>query len=577
MPYQPQKNERYDNFGGINRKSSLYFTQEQEQLRLFNLDFTSPGALTTPWGYTQQLAVGNTTRFSSIYEYTQLSQTRQRIAAAGDGLFNATGSGVPSRIFTSGASNNPWSFVTFVDRLFGADGSQFVSYNGTSAYSLVRTIPPYPSYAAVAGGSLAIGSYRYTYGYISEEGSLTATSEAGTGIPPGTVVLLSPQSIAVSGFTFPSMQGLSAIALYRNGFFLATLAPTAATFLDTGFTLSVTPQPLFGFTQAPRFLSLYNNSLFAIGFSSNPSTVFYSEVGIPTDFGATFSLEVRTNDGDVLTGGVPFSSRLVLSKTRSMHAVEGDEPPYGSQQLTSTYGSLSHRTMRVIDDYLLFLDAEGICRYNGANFEIISTPVEDTFQRMNIPAAIDRAAMMHIKDRNEVWTVFPIDGATFNNRLVVYDYTVNRFYESENVAIASFDMLQGSLARPYPQATDYSGQIFQYGPTFFTNNGAPIQFGYLSKYFQGELGYSTTKQFRQLYFDVDPTAGVGATLNVSLYTNVSPTPSRSFPVGTTSFQTRINFGIPAKTMAVGFSGQAGATCPFRLNGLTVQSRFQRAT
>ena len=83
---------------------------------------------------------------------------------------------------------------------------------------------------------------------------------------------------------------------------------------------------------------------------------------------------------------------------------------------------MSNRAIAEYDNNLVFLDEKGVVMYNGANWQIISQPVESTFRRMNLSAALEKAVAIHYNLWNQIWFGIPVDGSTVNNLTVVYDY-----------------------------------------------------------------------------------------------------------------------------------------------------------
>ena len=133
----------------------------------------------------------------------------------------------------------------------------------------------------------------------------------------------------LTGFTTPSDYGITSIIIYRSEnnqtakvFQIGSMAAGSATFVDTGFTTtSRIGNNNLWFTLAPKYIELFNNSLFMSGFSSLLSTVCFSAIGEPEAVGATANFEVRTNDGDLVTGMRSYLGRLMISKLRSFHAL----------------------------------------------------------------------------------------------------------------------------------------------------------------------------------------------------------------------------------------------------------------
>lgn len=577
MGYPELKLEQYINLGGMNTKASRYITPEGQALRLVNFDFTKPGAWTKVPGSTLFVGATVTGSIGGFFQFSRLSGASYIIAAANTNLYTVSGSFNPIR--SNLLNNGLFDFVPFVDRLFCANGQDFFKTDGTasSAFSL----PPGATGLSVAAGSPAglTGYFQYAYGYLNDRGYAGPVGNfVGASIAGSNAIL--------TGFTTPSDYGITSILVYRsennqsaNVFQIGSMAAGSATFTDTGFTLtsSINP-PYIWFTLAPRFIELFNNSLFMGGFSSLLSSVYFSTIGEPEGVGATASFEVRTNDGDRLSGMKSYLGQLVVSKLKSFHALSGDNPQnYTLKEISTQYGCLSNRAFAVFLDRMHFLDSKGVVEYNGANIQIASMPMEDVFLRMNVTAAIDNAAMLHVKERNEVWTLIPVDGATLNNQLVVYDYNSNSWYERRGLNIRSLALVQTDLPYAYPAYGGYTGSLFKFGPTLRGDNGVGMTCLILTRFHPGE-GHSTESLFRRLWLDVDPQpASVGGTVAVSIKFYANQGLSSSVLTRTiygATWQTRIDFGVPGRDIAFEFSHMS-ETQALRINGYTIAHRFQR--
>jgi hypothetical protein len=181
--------------------------------------------------------------------------------------------------------------------------------------------------------------------------------------------------------------------------------------------------------------------------------------------------------------------------------------------------------------------------------------------------------MVHVKDRNEVWTSIPADGASFINTVVVYDYLAEGWWYRKGVNICSMGLFQGSLGNIESLGYGgFSGSIHYFGASFFQDNGqgmtASVRFPYNS-YDQ----HSTEHKWRRLWIDLDPALGVTKTLTVNFYKNQGSSIALTRTNEQAIFQNRIDFGIASKDLSVEFIHNEDG--PLRLNGYTLAHRFLR--
>jgi hypothetical protein len=129
----PFKIDNFNNLGGINTKVSPYSNGPEEFRDIVNMDFTVPGALKKRPGSTQFIGATVQGRVTGLYEFNRLSGFSRIIVTANTNAYYIDGNNLTS-FRTNLQSGALADFVTFVDRLFVANGSEFFKYDGTSAY-----------------------------------------------------------------------------------------------------------------------------------------------------------------------------------------------------------------------------------------------------------------------------------------------------------------------------------------------------------------------------------------------------------------------------------------------------------
>lgn len=479
---------------------------------------------------------------------------------------------------------------------------------GTSLYFLNNLFNG-TSLTNLPGGA----TYTYSWGFINERGFRGPVSD------PFTVSSVSLGAITIYGFSsgaglgfagfsgydgygigtttlFSGWQGLtiavySGIAIYRDngpgtGRYLISGAQGSQGFLpfpkaiDTGFPLTTIPEPTcINATLPPQFLEIYNNQLFMCGFSQAPSTVQFSDIGEPESVQPNFNFDVRTNDGDYLTGMKAAFSRLFLFKNNSFHALNGTDPSnFALEPVSDQYGCISNRAVVTYENEMMFLDKKGIARYNGALITIASSKLDPIFANMNISAAQNNAWMIHDKDRNQIWCGIPVNGTTFAtqiNKIIVYDYLLNAWTHFDGLSLACATMAFGSLQKQTAYVGSYSGYIAYYGTSFSSDLGNAITMSCQTR-FIADSGQSVEKMWRRLYMTTRSVNGVTSLWKIALYANYSSTASVTFTQGGISFQSRSDFGVSSKSLSVSFATNT-STDILQLTGFTIESRFQRST
>lgn len=325
----------------------------------------------------------------------------------------------------------------------------------------------------------------------------------------------------------------------------------------------------------PRYLEIYQNRLFMAGFSSTPSTVWFSDTGEPEGVEADWNFEVRTNDADYVTAMKAYSTRLYIFKTKSFFILTGDNPDnFFLQQVSGLYGCINQKCAVVYNDLMLFLDRKGVILYNGANIQFLSDKVQPIFDRMNYSAALTEACATHDLRRNQILFGIPVDGSSVNNLTVVYDYVAQAWTTYTGFSPSYFAQVQGRNSTVNTFYGNYSGMVNWMGASFITDNGVGATL-YFKTRFLHDMGQSVEKQFRRLYINTDD---VSATLTfpVNFYQDYGSSIVKAMTIVVNEFQQRIDFGIPAKSLAFELY-YLPSNSPLRLYGFTIESRFQRNT
>lgn len=344
---------------------------------------------------------------------------------------------------------------------------------------------------------------------------------------------------------------------------------------NNSVTLGITTVPTcIHFTLVPKFIEMYNNQMFMGGFTQAPNTIAFSDIGETESVQPEYNFEILSPLGDYPSGAIFYNGRLVLFKEKSVFILTGDNPEnFSVTQLTTDYGCLNNAAA-VYSDKLLFLDEKGVVEFNGANLRIISDRVEDIFRTMNLNVARESALMRHIKEKNQIWIAIPSMNSDKNDITVVYDYVVNAWTKHEGFNPSSFEVTTIGYDRPTELYGSYSGIISYMSASLLGDSGRGISIIVKSR-FDNDNQEAVTKQYRQLYLDVNRTSSTGA-IEVQFFPNYGTSSSLTRTMYMSEYQSRIDFGLPATSMQIQIK-QFSSTERFQLHGWVLASRFQRKT
>lgn len=598
--------------------------------------FNSPGG----FAYSSTFAIGSmtlaqmyvTTNDGSSGTISPLFDPATQVVSSGDTPKNPNFSFAPfvNRIFfCNGDHFYKWDGATSIQWRAIFSGSSFIENTfvvGQNAYKYC--LPPGIScFASIVGtttgtGSFSSATYTYSYGLINDRGFYGPPSPpvtiSGVTVGTGNQIAIFGFSYAVSsfnmpgaslaGFTIPMGFGVgcsqissytgvslvagssyySQVAIYRDngpgtGRFLVGYVqpnyplPYASSFVDNGVATKNIAEPTCIYaTLAPQFIDVYNNQLFMAGFSQAPSTVQFSDIGEPESVQASSNFDVRTNDGDVITGIKAAFSNLFVFKRNSITSLNGTDPTnFTVNTISDQYGCVSNKAITNYESQLLFLDKKGIAMFNGVQAEIISQKLDPIFDKMNITAAYNTAWMIHNKERNQIWCGIPSNGSTLINQIIVYDYLVNAWthFDGPPANAACAIMGFGNEAHRTVYFGGYTGFLGKFGASLTSDFGNSITVMAQTR-FMSEMGQSVEKMWRRLYINQKSAIGSSIQWNIGLCTSYSLGFASTFSITGVSYQVRADFGVSSKVLSVNFRAST-STDVLSLTGFTVESRFQR--
>lgn len=323
----------------------------------------------------------------------------------------------------------------------------------------------------------------------------------------------------------------------------------------------------------PKYIDIFANRLMLAGFSSTQSRIIFSEAGEPEGYQIQNYFDVRPDDGDAISGIKSYANRLMIFKDRSITCLFGDDPTnFYLHEISTVYGCVNNRCIVDFDDYICWLDRKGIVHYNGSTFEMISDKIQPIFDRMNYDVAKTTAIGVHDKLRNQVMFAIPVDGATQNNLVVVYDYLAKAWTTQDGYVPTAFRKIKGSNNTQNVFYGNASGTINWFGPSFMSDNGNGFT-TYIKTRFLHDMGESVQKQFRRLYLNVE-NPGTTYSIPLKFYQDYGSSVVYSVTMSLGAFQDRLDFGISAKSLAFELYNLS-ANSPLRLYGFTIESRLQR--
>lgn len=638
MAYPKFKSETYNCTGGINQKISLYLAREGEFLQIQNFDLGTVGALSRFPGFTQYsnpLSSPNG-RISGIAAYnTPVFATTSFVNSATFALLIGTYNylyqctGTTFATLAAGLIDVPNTFrgqqftwATGGSGIYGTNGYNFFSYFGsTVGWNFGVPKPTFGTsnavgFTATGGvGAGVSGTLVMYFSIVRDDGfygpalAYTATVAGATAYQfnvPYVPIVYAAGSPTPNGFS-----GIRAWAALNGGIArgYTGLFPLGTTTLPQGITIGFdftaagwnlqTPQPRdfqstfywgLGSTQGsddtvptlprnPALVESFAGSLFTTAFAERGNRVLFSEPGAPED--ADYENFIDVGDASTITAWKSYLSQLVIFKYSEIWSLSGTgADDFTLSQVNPKYGCIARNAACVWDQRLWFLDATGIYEYNGANVTAVAEKLDAVFRDMNIAQAKQFAVMFHMKPRKEVWCFVTTN--TMGNIFLVYNNDANGWSirTTELSASAALNMVAslrlGNTTEQVFLSQSIASPLYVMGASFYSDNGSGYTCVMKSRFIEGDMGNSVTKMWRRLYVDAAIPAGATFPVIANFYADKGSSVVYSTTMMLSSFQTRIDFGIPAKALAVELIYSAGASF-LQIPGFTVEYRFQRAT
>lgn len=238
-----------------------------------------------------------------------------------------------------------------------------------------------------------------------------------------------------------------------------------------------------GTPPAGRYVVFRKDRLYVAGVDANPNILYYCETGDPTTWntGSNF-IQIRSNDGDKITGILPLGDNLVIYKNNSVWLLAGtSDSDFFLTQVSQNIGCMAPKTLIGDKQLHYFLHRMGVYAFNGADTVKISSKIDPTVNTS--PTHLVNAAATLYNER--YWLSFTESGQTENLKVLVFDtrHGFGGWSLFEGLAIKSFALWDGAADEGQLYAGDSgTGFVWQLN-TGADDGGSSIESAYQSKNF----------------------------------------------------------------------------------------------
>ena len=215
-----------------------------------------------------------------------------------------------------------------------------------------------------------------------------------------------------------------------------------------------------------RFSAVYRDCLFLDGGVAEPTTLFYSQPGLPEQFGAANFVRLSNSTGGV-TALVSFYTALLVFREGGIDVLVGD--PESGFQVTALSNQVSCRSPSTVDVVpgvgVVFLAVDGLYAVRGglqggSQFEVLrlSTGLEPIFRSMT-PDCLPRAVGRYSPRTREYHVYFATQGADRPSLGVVWHIEKGAFSTRSGFPVGALDRLyNGELVFGHHTGIEGAGQ-----------------------------------------------------------------------------------------------------------------------
>jgi hypothetical protein len=262
----------------------------------------------------------------------------------------------------------------------------------------------------------------------------------------------------------------------------------------------------------------YQGRIYALGAGTNSSHDFYSVTGTINDWdpaGDSDSILVG-GAGNLLTQYKASDRLLTCKNSGKQHRWDGDSLVDTATKL----GPSSPYCVGNIEDYRFWLNEQGIYISNADKPQLISNPISrqiSNHSRTGIVASTFKTIVAGAHGYDYCISAGTVTddftGITIPDAVINYDYKHNEFinyvYYNFPTAYHSFIDIDGEPTFIFGDAT---GQVYEFGDEFFTDNGHPID-AELEMILHGNNPHMR-KDFKYIEFYASP--GCGASVSFAV-------------------------------------------------------------
>lgn len=271
-----------------------------------------------------------------------------------------------------------------------------------------------------------------------------------------------------------------------------------------------------------QYITAHKNYLFMAGSSEGPSRLYFSEVLNIESWPVLNFIDVSPNDGDWITGLLPYDDYLIITKNRSVWLLVGSGPSdFEVRRIHDGIGCVAPRSLVKVVDSFAFASTEGIYLSDISTPTLISERLKETWKKMNRRRLHQIAGEFY---DHKLRMDMPFGSSTVNNIRIIYDSIRKCLYLQEMSAHASCYAKYSEAGQEVLLFGHAGNGQVSHADTGTSDAGQPITMEWGTKHFN--FGSSAiVKKARNLYFvTIPPSAPVEVQVYLIVDGEEMPTP-----------------------------------------------------
>jgi hypothetical protein len=506
---------------GLNSHSSPYLTPDNSAVSLQNVDINKySGYFSQRAPLASYLSYGSNP-INGLYRYYNTSGLQFNVVALSTNLMTDS-SGSKITLNNEMTTGKTWQFINYQNILIGDDGQDNVQKwdgvtqttadtTGSRAANALTADLGAPFVVQYTGGSLTASKwYKYRMGFYDgttyyystarsntiETGAATCLQFQLTNIPLGSTSITTRYIYRTNGDS--SKANAEADTTY---YLIKVISDNSTTtYIDniadsSGLTPSWATVSA-GVNVTPPVATMFEinaGRIFSAGNPTNPSYLNFSDGNGFQFWPVSNFLNIRANDGDVITFVKNNLGVLIVGKNNSIQKAytQGATSSWQVSDPFSTIGSPAPLSAQKTPVGIIYLGRDGLYLFDGNNSKKISDPVTEEINDI-LQSNFGQTVGIYANSQYRLAYTSAATGSTNNNRVLVYDFNRDAFeLDIENINAFAYLNSGTDTGIIYAGSSISDGYVFELV-------SSPLNYGVLTNNQQSQLDagtYTDTSSF----------------------------------------------------------------------------------